>query len=116
MIQTSRSYKKYEYLLPMKYNNPNLDYQSVNIRKYSSLEMADLLGIKHFHIMRDIRRMKCSKDFRMNHIYLNYYISSNNREYPYYIMNSPAVALLTVSYRMSQEMRENLIESIFSKF
>ena len=50
----------------------------------TSLIVADVFGKRHTDVLRDIRNLSCSDDFRKSNFGLYYYMSLQNKNMPYF--------------------------------
>lgn len=117
MIHTTRSYKSFEKRPPIeKTHNPVVVYTKYKLFKISSMSFAKMINKTHTHIMRDIRRLKCSVKFRNSNFLLDMRIAGNNRRFPYYKITQKGAALLYSNYRLTSGYKEAIIEEIFSNY
>ncbi len=74
----------------------------------SSLQVAEVFKKRHDHILRDIEKMKCTQQFRVNNYSLKTYKSLQNKEMPFLEITKEGFVmyLLCVSDNNLQNMRE----------
>lgn len=64
----------------------------------TSLDVAKTFGKDHFHVLRDIEKMECSKEFRESNFGLSEYTSLQNKKLPMYLMTRDGFTLLVMGY------------------
>lgn len=64
----------------------------------TSLDVAETFGKEHFHVLRDIERMECSRQFRESNFGFSSYKSLQNKDMPMYIMTRDGFTLLVMGY------------------
>lgn len=64
----------------------------------TSLDVAETFGKEHFHVLRDIEKMECSKEFRESNFGLSTYKSSQNKSLPMYYITRDGFTLLVMGY------------------
>jgi Rha family phage regulatory protein len=69
-----------------------------------SLIIAEVFGKEHARVMRDIRELGCSEEFRVGNFAESSYVNSQNKEMPMYFMNKKAFTLLAMGYTGKQAM------------
>ncbi|QAS52839.1 Rha family transcriptional regulator [Halobacillus litoralis] len=63
-----------------------------------SLIVAESFGKEHARVMRDIRELDCSEEFRVGNFAESTYINSQEREYPKYFMSEQGFTFLVMGY------------------
>jgi len=63
-----------------------------------SLTVAQVFGKEHARVMRDIRELGCSEEFRVGNFAESSYVNQQRREMPLYYMNQKAFTLLVMGY------------------
>jgi Rha family phage regulatory protein len=71
----------------------------------SSLDVAEVFEKEHNHIMRDIRELGCSDDFRRSNFGQSSYINSQNKAQPMYQMTKDGFTLLVMGYTGEKAMK-----------
>jgi Rha family phage regulatory protein len=71
----------------------------------SSLIVAEVFGKNHADVLRDIRRMECSEEFRVSNFAESSYVNSQNKEMPMYHMNKKGFTLLAMGYTGKEAMK-----------
>lgn len=76
-----------------------------------SLMVSDVFGKEHARVLRDIRELGCSKEFRVGNFAESSYINEQNREMPKYIMTEQGFTLLVMGYTgpRAMEFKEQYI-------
>lgn len=64
----------------------------------TSLDVAETFGKEHFHVLRDIEKMECSKEFRESNFGLSSYKSSQNKSLPMYYITRDGFTILVMGY------------------
>lgn len=70
-----------------------------------SLKIAEVFGKSHDKVLRDIRGIGCSEEFRLANFGESTYTNSQNKEMPMYYMNRKAFTLLVMGYTGKEAMR-----------
>ena len=70
-----------------------------------SLTVADVFRKNHADVLRDIRNLGCSVEFRLSNFAESSYINHQNREMPKIIMTEQGFTLLVMGYTGSEAMR-----------
>lgn len=70
-----------------------------------SLTVADVFGKEHARVMRDIRELGCSEEFRVGNFAESSYINSQNKELPKYFMSQKGFTLLAMGYTGKEAMK-----------
>jgi Rha family phage regulatory protein len=71
----------------------------------TSLIVADAFGKEHKHVLRDIKVLECSDDFRQSNFGQSSYVNSQNKEMPMYQMNKKGFTLLAMGYTGKEAMK-----------
>ncbi|WP_405153142.1 Rha family transcriptional regulator [Paenibacillus sp. FSL K6-0108] len=70
-----------------------------------SLTIADVFGKEHSKILRDIRELDCSEEFRESNFGLSSYQSEQNRKMPKYIITQDGFSFLVMGYTGKEAAR-----------
>lgn len=65
----------------------------------NSLLVAQVFEKEHFHVLRDIENVACSKDFRESNFGLSYYVSDQGKRLPCVDMTRDGLIFLVMGYR-----------------
>jgi len=78
----------------------------------SSKDIAKKFNKEHRNILRDIREMECSEEFRQHNFELSYYMSEQNKKFPMYLMTKDGMILLAMGYNGEKfiEFKEKYIK------
>ena len=71
----------------------------------SSLDVADTFGKEHNKVLRDIRELGCSNEFRLSNFGQSEYINSQNKKMPMYYMTRDGFTLLVMGYTGEKAMQ-----------
>jgi Rha family phage regulatory protein len=71
----------------------------------NSLIVAETFEKNHADVLRDIRKMECSEEFRLSNFAESYYVNSQNKEMPMYYMNKKGFTLLAMGYTGKEAMK-----------
>lgn len=71
----------------------------------NSLIVAETFGKEHARVMRDIRELGCSEEFRVGNFAESIYVNSQNKEMPMYHMNKKGFTLLAMGYTGKEAMK-----------
>lgn len=71
----------------------------------TSLDVAETFGKDHSHVLRDIRELECSEEFRQSNFGLISYKDSMNREKPMYYITRDGFTLLVMGYTGEKAMK-----------
>jgi Rha family phage regulatory protein len=71
----------------------------------TSLIVADVFRKNHADVLRDIRKMECSEEFRLSNFAESTYVNSQNKEMPMYYMNQKGFTLLAMGYTGKEAMK-----------
>lgn len=64
----------------------------------TSLDVAETFGKRHDHVLRDIREIGCSEEFRLSNFGESSYVSSQGKKQPMIVMTRDGFTLLVMSY------------------
>ncbi|MEL7478267.1 MAG: Rha family transcriptional regulator [Pseudomonadota bacterium] len=67
--------------------------------KTNSKNVADVFGKNHRDVLRDIKKLDCSDEFRARNFALSSYISEQNKELPCVEMTKDGFTFLCMGYR-----------------
>ena len=70
-----------------------------------SLTVAEVFNKEHARVMRDIRELGCSEEFRVGNFAESSYTNQQNREMPKIIMSEQGFTLLVMGYTGENAMR-----------
>ncbi|HHV09961.1 MAG TPA: Rha family transcriptional regulator [Clostridiales bacterium] len=71
----------------------------------SSLDVADTFEKNHDKVLRDIRELECSEEFRLANFGESYYINSQNKKQPMYHMTRDGFTMLAFGYNGAKAMK-----------
>lgn len=71
----------------------------------TSLDVAETFGKGHDHVLRDIRELECSEEFRLSNFGESYYMNRQNKRQPMYYMTRDGFTLLVMGYTGEKAMR-----------
>ncbi|MGF7145280.1 Rha family phage regulatory protein [Anaerotaenia torta] len=71
----------------------------------SSLDVAETFEKSHDKVLRDIRELECSNEFRLANYGESYYINSQNKKQPMYHMTKDGFTLLAMGYTGTKAMK-----------
>lgn len=71
----------------------------------SSLDVAKTFGKEHNHVIRDIRELECSNEFRQSNFGQSYYLNSQNKKQPMYLITRDGFTLLCMGYTGEKAMQ-----------
>ena len=71
----------------------------------TSLDIAETFGKEHKHVLRDIRELECSDEFRQSNSGLTYYSDMQNKKQPMYYITRDGFTLLVMGYTGEKAMR-----------
>lgn len=74
-------------------------YQEGSEHKTNSKNVADVFGKIHRDVLRDIKRLDCSDDFRARNFAQSSYVSEQNKELPCVEMTKDGFTFLCMGYR-----------------
>ena len=64
----------------------------------SSLDIAETFEKHHKNVLRDIKNLDCSKEFRQLNFEQSYYLNEQNKKQPMYYMTKDGFVLLVMGY------------------
>lgn len=64
----------------------------------SSLDVAETFGKRHDNVLKDIRELDCSDEFRLLNFEESTYLNSQNKKQPMYYMTRDGFAILVMGY------------------
>ena len=70
-----------------------------------SLTVAEVFGKRHADVLRDIKHMECSEDFRQRNFAQSSYVNSQNKEMPKCYMSKKGFTLLAMGYTGKEAMK-----------
>lgn len=71
----------------------------------SSLKVAEVFKKEHKRVLQDIRDLQCSESFRLHNFVPSYYLNSQNKEMPMYILSKDGFTLLAMGYTGEKAMK-----------
>lgn len=71
----------------------------------SSLDVAETFGKDHKNILRDIRQLECSDEFRRLNLEQSEYLNEQNHKQPMYYMTRDGFTILVMGYTGEKAMR-----------
>lgn len=71
----------------------------------SSLDVAETFGKEHKHVLRDIRELQCSEEFRQSNFGQSEYMNEQNHKQPMYYMTRDGFTILVMGYTGEKAMR-----------
>ncbi|MCD8286100.1 MAG: Rha family transcriptional regulator, partial [Clostridia bacterium] len=71
----------------------------------TSLDVADTFGKEHARVLRDIRDMECSSEFRVGNFAESFYTNSQHKKQPMYVMTKDGFVLLAMGYTGEKAMK-----------
>lgn len=71
----------------------------------TSLDVAETFGKEHARVLRDIRELDCSDEFRVGNFAESYYLNTQNKKQPMYYMTRDGFTLLVMGYTGEKAMR-----------
>lgn len=67
--------------------------------RVDSLFVAEFFEKEHFHVVRDIRELDCSDEFRLSNFGLSYYLNTQGKKQPCYYMTRDGFVFLVMGYK-----------------
>lgn len=64
----------------------------------TSLDVAETFGKVHNHVLRDIRELGCSDEFRLSNFGQSSYMNEQNKKQPMFLMTRDGFTLLVMGY------------------
>ena len=71
----------------------------------SSKDVAESFGKEHARVLRDIREIECSDEFRLGNFAESYYVNVQNKRQPMYYMTKDGFTLLVMGYTGEKAMK-----------
>lgn len=71
----------------------------------SSLDIAETFEKRHDHVIRDIRELECSEEFRLSNFGESSYINAQNKKQPMYYVTRDGFTLLAMGYTGEKAMK-----------
>lgn len=85
-----------------------VEVQKVNkeeVTVVSSLDVAETFEKEHYHVLRDIKELECSEEFRLSNFGESSYRNSQNKKQPMYYMTRDGFTLLVMGYTGHKAMK-----------
>ncbi|MFB7817386.1 Rha family transcriptional regulator [Paenibacillus chitinolyticus] len=83
----------------------NLVFVSNGKNVTDSLTVAEVFGKDHKHVMRDIKDLECSQEFRESNFGPSSYLSVQNKELPKYLITQDGFSFLVMGYTGKEAAR-----------
>lgn len=71
----------------------------------TSLDIAETFGKEHARVLRDIRELECSDEFRLGNFAESSYTNSQNKKQPMYFITRDGFTLLVMGYTGEKAMK-----------
>lgn len=71
----------------------------------TSLDVAQTFGKSHDHVLRDVRKLDCSNEFRLSNFGESFYVNAQGKKQPMVIMTRDGFTLLVMGYTGSLAMK-----------
>ena len=71
----------------------------------SSLDIAETFDKNHAHVLRDIKELECSDEFRESNFGLSSYVNLQNKKQPMYYVTRDGFTLLAMGYTGEKAMK-----------
>ena len=71
----------------------------------TSLDVAETFGKEHKHVLRDIRELECSNEFRQSNFGQSEYLNEQNHRQPMYYITRDGFTLLVMGYTGEKAMK-----------
>lgn len=71
----------------------------------TSIDIAETFGKEHKHVLRDVRDLECSEEFRQSNFGLTYYLDVQNKKQPMYYITRDGFTLLAMGYTGEKAMK-----------
>ena len=71
----------------------------------TSLDVAETFGKEHRHVLRDIRELECSNEFRVSNFGQSEYLNEQNHRQPMYYITRDGFTLLVMGYTGEKAMK-----------
>ncbi len=65
----------------------------------TSLDVAEKFGKRHGHVLRDIKNLECSDDFRLSNFGESYYQNEQKKDQPMYLISSGGFSFLVMGFK-----------------
>lgn len=85
-----------------------VEVQKINkeeITVVSSLDVAETFEKEHYHVLRDIKELECSEEFRLSNFGESSYRNTQNKKQPMYYMTRDGFTLLVMGYTGHKAMK-----------
>lgn len=85
-----------------------VEIQKVNreeVTVVTSLDVAETFGKEHRNVLKDIRELSCSEEFRLLNFVQSEYLNGQNHKQPMYIMTRDGFTLLVMGYTGEKAMK-----------
>lgn len=80
-----------------------LNKREINV--VTSLDIAETFEKRHDNVLKDIRELKCSDEFRLLNFEESTYINSQNKKQPMYYLTRDGFTILTMGYGGEKAMK-----------
>ena len=77
----------------------------VEMSVVSSLDVAETFGKEHKHVLRDIRELHCSEEFRQSNFEQSKYMNEQKHQQPMYYMTRDGFTILVMGYTGERAMK-----------
>lgn len=81
----------------------NLNKEEVTV--VTSLDIAETFGKRHDNVLKDIRELECSDNFRFLNFEESFYVNQQNRRQPMYYITRDGFTLLAMGYTGEKAMK-----------
>lgn len=71
----------------------------------TSLDIAETFGKEHRNVLKDIRELECSEEFRLLNFVQSSYINSQNKNQPMYLVTRDGFTILAMGYTGEKAMK-----------
>lgn len=71
----------------------------------TSLDIAETFGKRHDNVLKDIRELECSDEFRLLNFEESFYVNQQNRRQPMYYITRDGFTLLAMGYTGEKAMK-----------
>ncbi|MCI8338154.1 MAG: Rha family transcriptional regulator [Lachnospiraceae bacterium] len=85
-----------------------VEIQKVNkeeVTVVTSLDIAETFGKRHDNVLKDIRVLECSREFRLLNFEESFYMNAQNKRQPMYYITRDGFALLAMGYTGEKAMK-----------
>ena len=78
-----------------------------------SLKVAEHFGKQHAHVLRDIKELECSEEFRLSNFGESHYVNEQRKRQPKFDMTFDGFMFLVMGYRgkKAAQLKENYIKA-----